>query len=255
MEAGSREMTKNRKKRKRLRVIGIQNCEVEGFGCFGEALEARGLEFGIRHVYREPQFPKPETFDAVLVGGTPVSVYAIDGHPFLSDERKWLNAVKSAGKPCLGICFGAQILASILGAPVRRAPRMEIGIFEVELTDAGRKEPLFAGFPPRFPFFQWHGDTFDLPRPASLLVHGRDCVNQVFRSGSTSGLQFHLELGVSDAMRWADAYPEELAVSGKTREELKAELETTEPARRDLSETFIDRFVDWIRQTSYPDRI
>lgn len=98
------------------------------------------------------------------------------------------------GKPVLGVCLGAQLIASALGARVYRNIHKEIGWFPVTLTPEGIKSELFKGWPARFPALQWHGDTFDIPANAIKIASSKACANQAFEYGRcTVALQFHIE--------------------------------------------------------------
>ncbi|MBN1581799.1 MAG: gamma-glutamyl-gamma-aminobutyrate hydrolase family protein [Anaerolineae bacterium] len=110
------------------KILAIQNCEIEGFGLYERHLAARGIDYQVTHAYRGHFLPPLESFDAILVGGTPLSAYVAHEHPFLQAEVAYLEQALDAGKPCFGICCGAQILAQILGARVGRCERMEIGV-------------------------------------------------------------------------------------------------------------------------------
>ena len=100
----------------------------------------------------------------------------------------------TAGIPLLGICLGSQLLAKAFGAKVYPGPIKEIGWYPLALTVAAAEDRLFAGCGPKFTVFQWHGDTFDLPR-AVHLAQSPLYRNQAFRIGpSAYGLQFHIEM-------------------------------------------------------------
>jgi GMP synthase (glutamine-hydrolysing) len=193
-----------------MAILAIQNCEIEGFGRYGRCLEAWGMPFEVVKPYRGEALPPLVGFDAILVGGTPLSAYALHEYPFLRDESDYLAEAVYRGKPCLGICCGAQLLAQALGAQVLPGQEKEIGGYQVRLTEAGAQDEMMAGFPPTFPVFHWHGDTFELPLIAELLVEGQACRNQMFRAGPVVGIQFHLEVGPEEAAAWADEYAEEL---------------------------------------------
>jgi len=227
-----------------MRILALQNCEIEGFGLYGGHLAARKIGCHVMHAYRGHALPSFEMFDAILVGGTPVSAYAAHEHTFLQAEVAYLAQALDAGKPCLGICCGAQILAQLLGARVGRCEQMEVGGYRVHLTLAGQRDPLLDGFPPSFPVFHWHGDTFDVPCSADLLVEGELCRNQMFRRGNVVGVQFHLETTVEDVSAWTDAYADELAQAGKSKAQVIAECRDREPEMRDLALRLID---NWIR--------
>lgn len=207
-----------------MNVLGIQNCEVEGFGRFEKLFPEKGALFTVVHPYRGEKFPTLHDFDVVVVGGTPVSALAVADHPFLQAESRFLDLAIGEAIPCLGICFGAQILAQLLGAAVKRAPSAEIGTYEVRLTSPGSRDPLLARFPGRFPVFHWHADTFSIPEGGDQLVTGSTCPTQMFRHGSVVGMQFHLEVTPSEARAWAAEYQDELAAFGKTESSLMEEL-------------------------------
>lgn len=149
---------------KNARIIMIKNCEPEGFGQYERFIADNFANFEFARPYRESKMPDPEERDAVLIGGTPLSANDIDAYPFLQQEVKFLERIIKSGKPCLGICFGAQILARIFGAEIKECRPKEIGGYVVKLTDAGIKDPIFDGFSDVFPVFQWHGDMFDIPK-------------------------------------------------------------------------------------------
>jgi GMP synthase-like glutamine amidotransferase len=121
-----------------------------------------------------------------------MSVNDEDEYSWLSGEKRLARDVINAGKPVLGICLGAQLIASALGARVYRNTEKEIGWFPVEGLIS--EDPVVFRFPPSTRAFHWHGETFDLPVGASRIARSAACENQAFRLGdSTLGLQFHLE--------------------------------------------------------------
>ena len=137
-------------------------------------------------------------FPAALVFGGPMSVN--DEEPYLQKESAWIQTVLEAKLPYLGICLGAQLLARVLGATVKRHPQAleEIGYYPVYATAAG------AGlFPAEMKIYQWHNEGFDLPDGAVLLARGDDFFNQAFRWGDRAyALQFHPEITLSMVDFW-----------------------------------------------------
>lgn len=227
----------------RTRVLIVQNCPVEGLGLYTARLQELGVTHHFLQPYAGQSFPPIDRYDAVIVGGTPVSVNDIRGHGFLLKERRFLAGAMDQGKAILAICFGAQLLAGLLGAAVSRNPVMEIGAYPVRLTAAGKSDPLFNGFPQTFPVFHWHGDTFAIPPNARCLATDRDCPNQAFRLGRAVGLQFHLEVTLAEARSWADAYKEELRSLGKSKARLAAECREQEAAMANLARLLLDNFL------------
>jgi len=225
------------------RLLFVQNCPEEGIGAFADRLQELAIPWIGVHPYAGDPFPPLNDCDAIIVGGTPISVNEIDGHEFLMAEARWLKNALDLGKPVLGICFGAQLLAKLLGAEVKKNPVMEIGAYPVRLTSAGDGDPLFQGFPKAFPVFHWHGDAFDIPPWGLRLAVGRDCPNQAFRMGSAVGLQFHLEVTAEEAGRWAGAYAGELRGSGKNRAQVVKECRSHEPRMTELAGLLVDNFL------------
>ena len=126
-------------------------------------------------------WPELEEISGLLVFGGEMNVDQIDRYPYLLTERRLMRSAVDAGLPVLGICLGAQLLARALDARVHRAPVRELGFKRVRLTEAGRRDPLLAAFDGDGRVFQWHEDTFDLPKDAELLAAGDDVPTQAFR--------------------------------------------------------------------------
>jgi GMP synthase (glutamine-hydrolysing) len=227
---------------RRARVVALQNMAGEGFGRVERHLRAEGHDVRVVHAYRGEVLPDLRAVDAVLVGGSPLAAYDYREHPFLRDEAVFLEGAAAAGVPCLGICFGAQFLALLLGGRAYRAPRQEIGACTVRLTEAGRHDPLFAGFPPSFPVFEWHGDTFDPPPGAELLAVGDGIRHQVFRRARVVGVQFHPEVTPAEVARWAAEHGPDVAEARKTPAQVVAECRAMDAAMDRTVERLLDNF-------------
>jgi GMP synthase (glutamine-hydrolysing) len=127
-------------------------------------------------------------------------------HAWLAEEHRLLGELIAAGKPLLGLCLGAQLVASAAGATVRRAPRPEIGWHPVELAEEGRADPVLGALPPTFEAFQWHSYEFPLPPGAVPLARSEVCL-QACRLGERAwAIQFHPEVSRADVLHWVDDY-------------------------------------------------
>jgi GMP synthase (glutamine-hydrolysing) len=190
-----------------VRVLAIVHQADAGPGVFAEAIRAAGAtveEWAIATGAEPPA--DPFGYDAVLVLGGAVHADQDDCHPWLAAERSLLRDLLAAETPLLGLCLGAQMLAAAAGATPRRAARPEIGWHNVELTAAGREDPLLAPLAPGFEAFQWHSYECPLPPGATPLASSEVCL-QAFRAGPAAwGLQFHPEVSAADARHWIQDY-------------------------------------------------
>jgi GMP synthase-like glutamine amidotransferase len=141
-------------------------------------------------------FPDPTAYDVVVLLGAPWSVYDRSSvAPWIDGELDLLRTAHAADVPVLGICFGAQALATALGGRVEPAPRAEIGWMTVR-----SEAPELI---PEGPWFQWHSDRFVTPPGAVELA--RSAVGpQAFRTGRALGVQFHPELAEKTLRMWLD---------------------------------------------------
>jgi GMP synthase (glutamine-hydrolysing) len=223
-------------------VCIIQNCEVETAGTIFDYLDARRRPCLIVPTYKTQIYPSLDMIEAVINLGCPISMTSYREHEFLKGVYAFVAQVVRANKPYLGICFGAQMLAHVLGAKVAHNSVKEIGTYRVRLTPEGAKDSLLAGFNETFEVFHWHGDTFTVPFGAQLLVEGGDCRNQAFRKGNLVGLQFHLEADPNEVPLWCDVYSGELEEVGKKKEDIVQRYRQVADTVRQLNFKFLDNF-------------
>jgi len=185
--------------------IVLQHVAWEGPGIIAQEAAKRGHEVDVRRLDREDALPEADDIQGLVVMGGPLGAYEEASHPFLRKECELLATMARSGRPVLGVCLGAQLLAKALGARVFRGHGPEIGFGSVELTPAAQQDPLFAGAGDTLPVFHWHSDTFTLPDGAELLASSSMYAHQAFRFGGLAyGLQFHVE---PDASTWAQWMP------------------------------------------------
>ncbi len=196
-----------------MRAHYLQHVPFEGLGSIEAWLDARGARVTSTQLYAEgARFPDPAAVDLLVVMGGPMSVNDEAELPWLVAEKRFVAAVIAAGKPVLGVCLGAQMIASALGAAIYPNPEPEIGWFEIAPVPKAPVSPFAALFAEPIRVFHWHGETFDLPPGATLLAESEACRHQAFAIGDrVLGLQFHLETTPASARALVEHCGDELA--------------------------------------------
>lgn len=182
-----------------MRAHFLQHVPFEGLGSIEAWLRAAGYQITSTRFFESCDLPDPERIDLLIVMGGPMSVNDEGQLPWLRPEKEFIRHAVSAGRPVLGICLGAQLIASAMGKAVYRNREKEIGWFPVFGTS--HEEKAIFTFPSQTEVFHWHGETFDLPDGAIHLARSGVCENQAFQLGrSVIGLQFHLETTPQSAL-------------------------------------------------------
>jgi GMP synthase (glutamine-hydrolysing) len=123
----------------------------------------------------------------IILSGGPASVYA-EGAPTLDPD------ILDLGIPILGICYGLQVIARLLGVHVAPAENREFGHQEIEVTGS---HPLFAETPSRQVVWMSHGDQVSDPGGMfEVLARTASCPNAALthRTRPLLGIQFHPEV-------------------------------------------------------------
>lgn len=176
----------------KLRIHCFQQVAVEGLGCIADWIEENGHQLSYTTFYDHPVLASIDDFDCLVVMGGPMSVYEEEAYPWLTDEKRIIKEAIEANKVVLGICLGSQFIAAALGAKVYPGKNMEIGWFDLQLTQEGKDSIL--GDIDGQKVFHWHGDTFDIPEGAQLLAGSEATPHQAFIYKKALALQFHLEV-------------------------------------------------------------
>jgi GMP synthase (glutamine-hydrolysing) len=171
---------------------------VERFGdydaWFARALAPSGVRTVVHDVVAEAP-PDPASADGWLITGSRSSI--TEPEPWAERLLAWIREASDACAALFGVCYGHQAICAALGGSVARHPKgYEMGTVEVALTDAGREDPLFAGFPARFLVHTTHEDhVVDLPGDAVLLAGNDHSPVQAAAIGARiRSVQFHPEV-------------------------------------------------------------
>jgi GMP synthase-like glutamine amidotransferase len=184
-----------------MRIHYLQHVPFEGPAHLSSVVRPMGAELTHSLLFAGQEPPEPAAFDLLVVLGGPMGVHDEKEHSWLAGEKQYIELVLESGKRIVGICLGAQLVASVLGARVYKNRYKEIGWYPVTKTVEARSSPLGSILPGVFPAFHWHGDTFDIPSGAVHMAESAACANQCFLYEDRAlGLQFHLE-STADSIR------------------------------------------------------
>jgi GMP synthase-like glutamine amidotransferase len=217
---------------------------------FSGMLTERGITIDTIELDEGGELPDWRAVDLVLAMGGPMSVHDEAEHPWLAEEKQWITAAVLAGVPYLGVCLGAQLLATSLGAPVQTGQTPEVGVLPVAATAAADGDPVLGVLGEQFPALQWHGDTFGIPAGAVHLARSQAYPHQAFRFGETAyAIQFHVEVTSAMLAEWrhVPAYQESAeAVLGASGFEILAAGFAA--ARASMARSASLMFAGWLDQ-------
>ncbi|MFP8965025.1 type 1 glutamine amidotransferase [Pokkaliibacter sp. CJK22405] len=213
-----------------MHVQVLQHAPFEDIGNMRHWLAERGAHFHYTRLFDNEPLPPASEPDFLIILGGPMSVHDEATLPWLVPEKAFIAEYLALGKPALGICLGAQLIAVTQNATVNAGKATEIGWFALSST-AGADE---AGYqlPQGITVMHWHNETFSIPAGAVLLGSTEVCANQGFRLGEkVLGFQFHLELDRPSLEKMIAHEGEELAEQG-------AYIQTAEAMLNVPDETF-----------------
>lgn len=164
---------------KKMRAHILQHVSFEDSGSMGLWLAKSQAEISYTRFFEDQVLPQVRDLDLVIAMGGPMSVKDELALPWLRAEKDFIRQAVRSGVSVLGVCFGAQLIASALGARVYRNSQKEIGWFPIERTV--HATDVFC-FPKKCTVFHWHGETFDLPEGAVQLARSQGCSNQAFQN-------------------------------------------------------------------------
>lgn len=186
------------------KILVFQHVPYEILGTLDPLLRGSGFRIKYVNFGRDPAAkPSLDGYRGLVILGGPMNVDQTDRYKHLKTEIDLILKAISKELPVLGICLGAQLIAKALGAEVTNNREVEIGWYDLSPTVDGEKDLLLYHLNKKEKIFQWHGDTFEIPKGAFHLATSPKCNNQAFRfSSNVYGFQFHLEVDQKMIERW-----------------------------------------------------
>jgi GMP synthase-like glutamine amidotransferase len=220
-----------------MRVLAVTHGPLVRPELFGDVVGEEGHE--LVEWALPTQGPPAGGFDAVIVFGGRMNVGEEDEHPWLRDEYELVRGWVGTGTPLLGVCLGGQTLAHAAGGRVRRAPDWKAGFYDVELTEAGKADPVLGVLPARFEALLANAYEFE-PPPAAVSLARTSAQHQGFRLGERAwGIQFHPEVRRDQVLAWWSDGRELPAPLTQLADELDAKLPAWHELGRRLCRGFL----------------
>jgi GMP synthase-like glutamine amidotransferase len=220
----------------KLKALIVQHEEPTPPGLLSEWLEERNAQIDILRIDLEEKIPDPRDYQLIGSLGSEFAAFD-DSIPFIHRESELIRQAAQHDVPFLGLCFGGQLMARVLGGRSFRSDRSEIGWLPVR-----SKDPDLI---PEGPWFQWHFDTFTLP-PGARLIADTEVGPQAYVIGKSLGLQFHPEVTPEIMDSWVRAYRHELDGDGVDPDALLEETNRRAPAVRRSTMQLFDRFLEHV---------
>jgi len=216
------------------RVLVVQNEGASPPGLISAWLDEQAAQVSVLRIDLEEDDVDPRDYQVIVPLGSEFPAYD-ESRSFVERSRRLLERAVDRDVPILGVCFGGQLLARVLGGRAYRAPRSEIGWISVRTHDP---DLVSEG-----PWFQWHFDAFSVP-PGATLVAENDAGPQAFVSGRHLGVQFHPEVTPEIMDGWVRTYRHELNDEGVDPDAILEETNAHAEAHRRNSERLLRRYFE-----------
>ena len=234
-----------------LRIHHLQHVPFESIGMIKDWMHKNNVEHTATHLYNDEVLPDVNAFDCLIIMGGSMSVHDEDEFKWLKAEKELIKNAIAADKTVIGICLGAQLIASVLGANVYKNKEKEIGFFP--LSNVILSEAKNTGIAKKLQdllhnqtVFHWHGETFELPSTAICLASSEACLQQAFLyKENVLGLQFHLEMDEAAIEKIIENCRAELTESKfiQSEETIRQEIKKHIPENRKLLFELLDGFL------------
>jgi len=201
----------------------------EGPAIIADWVEKKNHLLSYTRFYEGDKLPDPSNVDLLVIMGGTMNVFDFHIHHWMQDEIEWVTGIIRAGKPVIGICLGAQIIAASLGVEVQPGKQREIGWYNLEFLPSLGDFRIWKDLPASRKVLHWHGDTFPIPRGATRIASSQAFPNQGFiYNNRVIALQFHLEVTPESVKELVDNCRDELVPGPyiQSEEEILGEVQS-----------------------------
>ena len=203
-----------------VRIRCFMHVPFEGPGVIAKWVRKHSCSLEYTRFYQGDPLPDPDQVDLLIIMGGPMDLYNDASHPWMEDEMEWISEFIASGKPILGICLGAQMIARALGEEVYPGKHKEIGWHNLQFLSAFGAYRICSELPATRKVFHWHGDTFSIPRGATHIASSKAFPNQGFIfQDKVIALQFHLEVTPSSVKELVENCRDELVAGSFIQKE------------------------------------
>lgn len=211
------------------RVLVIENDPIAPLDLVEEWLIDAGLEVDIVKPHLGQHMPSsiPAGYQGLLVLGGTMGAHDDEEFSWLTAQRSLMKDAIATDFPFVGICLGAQVLATAVDGKSVRTPSPEAGVEKIKFSNAAADDKLFGSFAGKaIPAVVWHQDYIvDLPEDALILGSTEACPVHAFRIGqNVYGMQFHPEVSPETVSNWARPNNDVLKKLGKSAESALTEV-------------------------------
>ena len=194
-----------------IRIRCFMHAPYEGPGIIATWADKQHHLLEFTRFYEDDSLPDASDVDLLVIMGGPMNVFDLHIYPWMQDEVNWVTDYIKAGKPVLGICLGAQIIASALGEEVYPGEEKEIGWHNLQFLPSLGEFRIWKDLPSTRKVFHWHGDTFPIPKDAIRIASSQAFPNQGFiYNRKVLALQFHLEVTPESVLELVENCRDEL---------------------------------------------